>query len=165
MQVDNNTAKDWVKGMENLYNDNNIIGGEHHKILLEKGTAYTGYTRSSNHKKLKDAPPYMRAVKQCFYNCQQAAMQYGLRYWEGYAVNIIPTEHAWLTDKLGRKVYDITWECLGNKKYKEEIIPEYFGIRIPVDYIRQLWINTGQSTSLWKIYLDQYIEEQNARKG
>jgi hypothetical protein len=55
----------------------------------------------------------------CFRNSALYAISHGLRYIEGYALNIIPVHHAWCADQAG-KVYETTWDRIGSA---------YFGVQ------------------------------------
>ncbi len=71
-------------------------------------------------------------MKACYYNCQTTLMRNpNLRYYEGFAFNIIPMDHAWLIDSHGQ-VVDPTWALIsGWDKFK----PDYFGIHIPREIV------------------------------
>lgn len=64
-------------------------------------------------------------MKACFMNATHA-MYGGYTYVEGYASSIIPTNHAWVTDKSG-KAYDVTW------KYDPK--NAYFGVPFDKKYV------------------------------
>ena len=70
---------------------------------------------------------YQRGVpKSCFMNAAHLALAHPtLTYCEGYAMGVLPVNHAWVCDYLGR-VIEVTWKNPG---------AEYFGIPIRTNYL------------------------------
>ena len=89
--------------------------------------------------------------KHCFYNGQMIALNGGgFAYYEGYAQNSkweINFEHGWLV-KNG-KVFDPTWKD-GT---------EYFGLKIPTEFIRKNVLETGEAQPLFSCYIRERMEE------
>jgi len=88
-------------------------------------------------------PKEYRQYKLCYYNSQTLALDGEGKYYEGWgttkAVNF-PIEHGFIVKR--NKVLDTTWR-------DGEI---YFGIHIPIDYIRNHWIKNRMAESLLYIY-------------
>jgi len=80
---------------------------------------------------LELARRYKSYPRCCFWNALQIARRRPklYRYCEGFAVSIIPTEHAWLVDDAGT-VYDPTWALMSH--HKDSPPRDYYGITIPV---------------------------------
>lgn len=99
--------------------------------LLETGSHFTtlNLDLSAEFKERWDC-----RLKECFYNCQRLASYSGYRYFEGYALGIIPVHHAWLVDGKDR-IIDPTWIL----KEEEEESADYFGIEIPIEVIMDVW--------------------------
>ena len=91
---------------------------------------------------------YKCKEKQCYYNCQNIAIEQPdlYEYAEGQATGIIPVAHAFLIERATGKVLDPTWTDLNESG-------DYFGVRIPQEFIRQRWVETGEATYLIAEYL------------
>lgn len=94
--------------------------------------------------------------KQCVYNSQMFAVSGSkTKYFEGYACRTLGIlanmsfEHAW--NVINGKVVDLTWPD-GD---------EYFGLEIPVDFIRKNIIKTGWA----EMVLQKYVYEQLKNGG
>ena len=70
--------------------------------------------------------------RQCFENAFKYAQEHGVTYVEGWAVNIIPTQHAWCIAPDGR-IIDPTWGSEGR---------DYFGAEIPLDTLYRIQLAT-----------------------
>ena len=92
----------------------------------------------------------------CFYNAQALALFHGAEYWEGYAMTElgIPIEHAWNV-KNGR-IIDLTWK---------DAATEYFGVKVPTDYIRKRWLADKISSSLASRYFIEELYKKGLYKG
>lgn len=78
------------------------------------------------------AKKYRCEPKYCFQNALMIAKQRPeLQYCEGFATNVIPTEHAWLVAADGR-VVDPTWVLLFDDPSWFGRAADYFGIVLPV---------------------------------
>jgi len=87
--------------------------------------------------------------KNCFYNSQFLALDVkGLKYYEGWAIGSvgIPLEHSWCVDEKNQ-VVEVTWEKG----------MEYFGLEIPLDFVRKEMIKTGWSNGLLEKYYSEKI--------
>ncbi len=92
---------------------------------------------------------YQCQGRMCFKNAVRVAMvDKSLRYCEGLATAIIPTEHAWLLDKDG-VVIDPTW-CLLKERYH----PDYFGIVIPVQFAAKHYASNLFFLPAWVKYME-----------
>jgi len=86
--------------------------------------------------------------QQCFQNAQKLA-QDGYQYVEGFAVCIIPTEHAWCVDpKHPDVIIDPTWAALGH-----DDAPDYFGVSIPLTFIHKCQLVTEQYAPVIKPWM------------
>lgn len=94
-------------------------------FVLRHGLSFTPSPRP------KSIP--LGAIKSCFQNAANLAMDHDLIYCEGYAAHLIPLSHAWCVDKHG-KVIDNTWRTLA---------PEYFGIPFRTEYLRRSLLKNG----------------------
>lgn len=75
-----------------------------------------------------------RGMKQeCFKNAITGTVWSDYIYVEGYAYNLIPTLHAWLTDEENLLAYDPTWDQ-GK---------EYFGIAFDSQWASRIMVDTG----------------------
>ena len=72
-------------------------------------------------------------MKECFRNAALLSMETSYQYVEGYALSIIPTIHAWCTDKKGR-VIDPTWE--DGKEYYGIIFKDSYLLKYLLKYKR-----------------------------
>ncbi len=97
--------------------------------------------------------------QQCYKNCQLVAQieDEEFEYFEGYALSVIPVEHAWLV--RSGKVVDPTWA--------DETCEDYFGIHIPTPWIKKRWLRTKLADSLMLPYAYEVItgESSLARRG
>jgi len=120
-----------------------------YRWLLEKGRL--GDTRKFTKKELKFIKDKLRLsgiapqAKECYYVSQLLVFSAieDFKYVEGYAVSIIPTEHAWL--EYNGKVLDIVWGGLDSSKspdgFSADPKNEYFGIEVPHNLIAE---NVGE---------------------
>jgi hypothetical protein len=76
-------------------------------------------------------------IKECFRNAYLACIRDpSLQYVEGYAMNIIPIHHAWVT--LNGKALEVTWDS-----YYKNTSPLYFGVPFKTDYVDRVIAETG----------------------
>jgi len=100
-------------------------------------------------------------LKECYWNAQMLTVLLSglrnLRYYEGFgdAGIGVPVSHAW--NVYNGKVIDITWENLPLicPKLKLENF-EYFGVEIPVEYIRKM---NPIKRRVAEMLLPYYLEE------
>lgn len=133
--------RELVKGSENAKG--------FYSFIIEKGKEFKG--SAIENKKVLDWIKLMKPQRKgCYYNAQLLALAVkGLKYFEGWAYTKMgfPLEHSWLIDKKN-KVIDVTW-CDG---------VEYFGVEIPVDFVKKEMYETGYSNSLLnRYYLEKII--------
>lgn len=85
--------------------------------------------------------------RQCFQNAQKLAAE-GFSYVEGFALSVIPIEHAWVErpDRPGI-VVDPTWATV-----KLDDV-DYFGIAIPLDFVMRCQRITGYYAPVLKAWL------------
>ena len=88
--------------------------------------------------------------RQCYYNSQMFALGGKFEYWEGWYVTEginLPLEHGW--NVLNDKVIDVT----AHKRFN---VNEYFGVKIPINYVRKMLVKTGYSDGyLGRYYFDE----------
>lgn len=122
---------------------------EFYSFIIEKGKEFKN-SEIKDERVLKWIKSRKPQKKNCYYNSQLLALAVkGLKYFEGWAYTDmgIPLEHSWLVDKKN-KVIDVTWE----KGVK------YFGLEIPLDFVRKDMVKTGCSNSLLnKYYFEKII--------
>jgi hypothetical protein len=123
-------------------------------LILSKGQLFKGRDLSNNFELIKKLP-FKPKVKECYYNSQMLALEGNgnIKYFEGYAFDdLLPVEHAWCI--IDNKVVDLTWEVkdkMFKKDYSKETV--YFGIEIPIAFIRKHILKTGMSEALlWQIW-------------
>jgi len=93
--------------------------------------------------RMKGAPlrdPFTRmAPRQCFRNAASVALEFGLKYFEGYGwleeFGPVPFEHAWCVDPDTRAVVDVTWEC------PEKAV--YLGVFVETPLLMQIMLDSG----------------------
>ena len=94
--------------------------------------------------------------KQCYYNSQMLVLSNDkFDYYEGWYVTEeigIPFEHSW--NVSNGKVIDVT-------AFKRFNVREYFGIKIPIEYVRKMLLKTGYSDGFLGRYY--YDEIKNAK--
>ena len=74
-------------------------------------------------------------AKQCFNNAHDLALKRGLTYVEGYAMRIIPIEHAWCVDPKTGEVIDNTWS--------DPETASYFGVPFKTDFVTDTVVHQG----------------------
>lgn len=107
-----------------------------HQFVLDHGRMFTITPKSF---------PRTGKMKECFKNALALAIRRNLTYCEGYAINIIPTIHAWCIDKDGN-VIDPTWE---NAK-------EYYGVPFQTDYVLDFTDRHGVYDSVVENWRDKW---------
>ena len=116
-----------------------------YKWVLKNGKSFNKINPKIN--KLENAS---NSQRQCYYNSQMLALSGKFEYYEGWYVteNInLPLEHGW--NVLNGKVIDVTSHNRFN-------VDEYFGIKIPINYIRKMILKTGYSDGfLGRYYYDE----------
>lgn len=118
-----------------------------------RGFTLIDEARSQSMKRTHELGP-----RQCYWNCQlmvQMPWNRGtLEYWEGYAVGVIPVQHAWLIDPQQPEiVIDPTW--VGNN------VPnslDYLGIHIPTPWIAKRVEETELAESIAFYYAYEQVE-------
>jgi hypothetical protein len=96
--------------------------------------------------------------KECFYNAQMLALTDNsnqIKYCEGFALTIIPTNHAWI--EINGKVVDPTWDVDG--KMILGTFPDdksYFGFNMSKSDIRDKQFKTGMACSFLDDYHDNF---------
>ena len=96
--------------------------------------------------------------KKCFYNAQMLALTDNsgqIKYCEGYALSIIPLNHAWI--EINGKVVDVTWEKDGGGHILGTFpdTKSYFGFNMSNSDIRKKQLKTGIACS----FLDDYNDD------
>jgi hypothetical protein len=94
--------------------------------------------------------------KQCYYNAQRFALfhrGYGYRYAEGWAAGLgmIPVLHAWAVAPSGGVIdhtFDAARRVLRRKKLRLDDPVLYWGIRIPLDLVREVWLREKSAEPL-----------------
>lgn len=138
------TLKEFVKGLRMLLKQN-LNAVKFYDYILENGKSFGPPTLTKKEQKVLDALFIKFQTKSCYYNAQSIAVTSSeFEYWEGWAMTEkvpIPLGHSWNT--IDGNIIDVTW--------KDGV--EYFGIKIPTNYIRKFWLANGRSEALMKFYI------------
>jgi hypothetical protein len=96
-------------------------------------------------------PRRLGIPKACYYNAYHLARRRArLRYVEGFALSVIPMEHAWCVDEQGR-IVDPTWgEDFNLIEGKRPV--DYFGMAFDLDLVRRIRKLTKQLSMLWEFW-------------
>lgn len=117
-----------------------------YKWVLKNGKSFNGIQINSKvMAELKNASNNKQ--RQCFYNSQMLALNGKYEYYEGWYVTEginLPLEHGW--NVLNGKVVDVT------KRFN---VNEYFGIKIPMNYVKKMLVKTGYSDGFLGRYYDE----------
>jgi len=139
-----NDAKTYVERLVAAFKGPQMEG---YKYILEHGQAFRASETSKELLALIKKFKRFNIRKQaCFYNSQMLTMESNgvFKYYEGWASTTdigIPFEHGF--NVYQGKVVDITWQ---NGK-------DYFGLEIPLTFIRNFLAKTGMSRGLLGEYL------------
>lgn len=154
------TARDYVEGVLQLWSqsDQTSLQRQIYQYILDHGQEFD---RSLV---LSKASAGLRArlgarTKECFYNAQRAAilepMRY--RYFEGFAVSLIPVHHAWIVTDQGA-VLDPTWV---NLPQRTEL--NYFGMEIPYQVVMEEWLQTEVANDLLLSHVRYLLAQKNGQ--
>lgn len=117
------TVQEYLRSIRILTTLNGIPEGSTSwgDFILENGVVFD---------KIGDPDRYGRGIiKECFGNAGRLALHHKhLIYVEGYAMSIIPCQHAWVYDTLTGEIYDTTWREPGSS---------YIGLPIKDNYLRK----------------------------
>ena len=112
---------------------------EFYKWVLENGKYFKGTDRNKEMERdlIKNKHPHKE--KACYYNSQMLLIELDcndLEYYEGWYIpkGLIPIEHGFIVHN--GKVIDLTINGRGE-------VEEYFGVRIPSDFIRHRLLEVG----------------------
>lgn len=149
-----NEAKVYVDRMVSAFHSSDLQG-EFFKFLLERGEEFKAVKPSRELRDLLKAVKRFRARERaCYFNAQMLAIdsKERFKYYEGYATTktmAIGFEHGFNVFK--GQIVDISW--LDGT--------DYFGVEIPVAYVRKWWVETGMAGRL----LPDYFMEHARKKG
>jgi hypothetical protein len=111
------------------FHKNQSPGAIYYKWILKNGKLFTEKIDSKKFNKI-----FKKRFKGCYYNAQMLALDNKeLKYYEGWGISEgigFPLDHGF--NVAGGKVVDISWP--------DGI--EYFGIEIPLDFIRKEMLRT-----------------------
>jgi len=117
---------DYLKTIDNFISNsqkNNFKYRSMYHFLIENGQFFRDPKEKKFHYKKKE----------CYYNTYKMVSENPeLKYVEGFAMSIIPIEHAWAVDPKGY-VVDPTWDD-GSA---------YFGVVFPIVYVIRLMFSKG----------------------
>jgi len=92
---------------------------------------------------------YQPQAGACYYNCQILTVEHPekVKYYEGVAISKlgVPLDHAFIT--INGKVHDPTWADGF----------DYFGVNIPVDFIRKIWTREKHALPLIPFYYMEVV--------
>jgi hypothetical protein len=118
-----------------------------HEFMLTEGKEFREHL-TLDYKKDKRILKWLSRNPQkqaCYYNSQLLAVDNPeLKYFEGFATTKklgLPLEHGWCV--FEGKVVDVTWKDNGD---------EYFGVEVPVGFIRKRMVETQMSRDLLRDY-------------
>jgi len=96
-------------------------------------------------------PRRLGIPKACYWNAYNLARRRKrLRYVEGFALSLIPVEHAWCIDEDGR-IVEPTWNHKSG--FLSEPIPtDYFGMTFDLELVRRIRKLTKQLSMLWEFW-------------
>jgi hypothetical protein len=142
-----------VKGSKNLLKGMILLMKNHpqakfYEYLLLHGEQFSEVDRKKSERIRTER---FCKPKECYYNAQLMALDFDMKYYEGYAVSgqlPLPVEHAWLVSN-GR-VIDITWHDLSK--------PDYFGLEIPKEFIQKHILNTEKAEQLLWLYITNKVK-------
>jgi hypothetical protein len=100
------------------------------RAVLAYGRPFNGIARPKGYRP--------RALKRCYQNAGDLALQERGTYVEGFAIDPstgVPAQHAWLTLN-GTDAVDVTWRTPATECY-------YFGIRFSNEVLRRFTVRTG----------------------
>jgi hypothetical protein len=141
-----NSAREYCKALKALMKDN-PNGVKFYEFLLENGKEFQCQPVPKTLPKGIRSKTYQ--VKQCFYNAQTIALLHGYDYYEGFAISLLPVEHAWVISRDG-ELLDLTWDKVAENGEKFD----YFGVHIPSNFVRIHMLKTNSCVGLlmqwWK---------------
>ena len=144
-----NEAKVYVTRMVSAFHATGLQG-EFFKFLLEHGEEFKAVKPSKELRDSLKAIKRFRAKKKaCYFNAQMLAIDsHGrFKYYEGYTTTktmAIGFEHGFNVFK--GQIVDISWPDGA----------DYFGVEIPLAYVRKCWVDTGMAGRL----LPEYFMER-----
>jgi len=119
---------EYLNGIKKFYKGRSLATA-YYKWILKNGKLFTEKT---DPKKFNKA--FKKRFKGCYYNAQMLALDNkGLKYYEGWAISKpigFPMDHGF--NVAGGRIIDVSWS--------DGI--EYFGIEIPLDFIRKEMLRT-----------------------
>jgi hypothetical protein len=106
--------------------------------------------------------------KECFYNAQMLSLSDNtgkIKYCEGFALKIIPTNHAWI--ELNGKVIDVTWTDKEDNVFLGTFPDDmaYLGFNMDKPSIREKQFRTSMACSFLDDYMEDYKLLKNPFKG
>ena len=134
-------ARQFVKDMARMMKGQSKIGDAYYKWILEEGKSFKG----------SELHEVRMQKKQCYYNSQALAISgEGFDYYDGWGITGlgIPMEHGFNVKDGG--VVDATWND-GE---------DYFGVKIPSDYIAKFWLKNEVAEKL----LFHYFKDEVYKK-
>lgn len=147
-----NHSERYAQMLADFYAQHNHKGANVHKKFVELSTLWSILNWDES---VKLAKRFKCAPKQCFQNCITISVfNPALKYCEGYATNIIPTEHAWLVNAQG-EVIDPTW-CILNDKFE----PDYFGMVLNLKHLPHKAFEPG-----WLPTVLKHIKRRQSKNG
>jgi len=130
---------------------NHKVGKEYYKWLLENGEWFEG---NDNNREFNQS--FRKRANGCYYNAQMLAIEnQKLDYYEGWGIPGgvgIPLSHGF--NVLNGEVIDISWP--------DGV--EYFGVRIPVDFICREQLRTSSAGYILFQYWLKEIHEKRGKK-
>lgn len=128
MLEDTSSLESYLRSMAQRYSGNarakDLVYGSYEDFVLKNGREWTITANSFKGKRAK--------AKDCYRNAYQLTLGKGLTYCEGWALHVIPIEHAWCIDDQGN-VVDPTWSS-GES---------YFGVAFKTSAVLRAATETG----------------------
>jgi len=163
----NSPSKSYVKNVFRLMNPQQLQF-QYYKYILDNGILFNKQDIVWSIELSKHCE-----LKQCYANCQKIMTDSSILrqqinksfsrerfdYYEGFALSVIPIEHAWLVHRQTGKVVDPTWALQKNDSVDEASI-DYFGIQISKELIENSMLSTKSYTSILWQHIKKLIEEK-----
>jgi hypothetical protein len=136
--------------IENYLNKLYEMTNQHmYKWILQKGRAFGQLAKQAELREIIKEYRYSTQSRQCYYNSQMMAISSNgeIDYYEGYYL----TEHLPIPLEHGFNVYK--GKVIDTTAYKKFGVAEYFGVKIPLSFIRKIIAETGMAEALlWRYY-------------
>lgn len=142
-QINTASVLGYLQAIKNLLNGKQL---EYYQWILNNGKYFKGTARDKRKEHELIQKKYPHRQKNCYYNSQMLCLDYeDFEYYEGWYLpeKLIPMEHGFVIYK--DRVIDLT--ANGNGE-----VEEYFGVNIPISFIRDWILKTGMAETILSRY-------------